>query len=251
MAAESGAPARLREDKEILPVHDWIYHLMFGAYSVYFRLGRWKIHGSENVPPSGQPVILAPNHVSLLDPPLVGSATPRLVTTMGKIELFEKRTCGLKILGFIIRHMGTFPVRRGTGDRRAIKRAQQVLKDGGALVIFPEGTRTKTGALGQPELGMALIAHSTKAPILPVYLKGTEGCFSNFHPGPALVQCEVFYGKPLYFAAEYEQRATREVLQSMTDQVMAAIAAMRDATGGMGSPAWYDARQKSTEKLEE
>lgn len=212
---------------EIVPIHDWIYHAMFGLYSIYFRIGKWKIHGVENVPLAG-PVIIAPNHVSLLDPPLVGAATPRLMTTMGKIELFEKKTCGLKILGFIIQHMGTFPVRRGAPDRRAIRRGVQVLEDGGALVIFPEGTRTRTGQLGSAELGMALIAHMTKTPIVPLYLKGTEGCFSPMHRGFRLVKAEVWYGQPLRFEAEFRQRGDRATLQAMTDQVMASLARMRD-----------------------
>ncbi|MBV9868105.1 MAG: 1-acyl-sn-glycerol-3-phosphate acyltransferase [Abitibacteriaceae bacterium] len=228
-AKQSKSHQRKADDDEIIPIHDWIYHLMFGLYSVYFRIGKWEIHGQENVPPTG-PVIIAPNHVSLLDPPLVGAATPRLVTTMGKVELFEKKTLGIKVLGFVIQHMGTFPVRRGTPDRRAIRRAQQVLKDGGALVIFPEGTRTRTGQLGPAELGMAMIAHMTQTPIVPVYLKNTDGCFSPMHPGFRLVKAEVFYGKPLLFEEEFQQRANRATLQSMTDQVMGAIAQMRDAS---------------------
>lgn len=218
---------RKADDDEIIPIHDWIYHLMFGLYSIYFRIGKWEIHGQENVPLTG-PLIIAPNHVSLLDPPLVGAATPRLVTTMGKVELFQKKTLGIKVLGFIIQHMGTFPVRRGTPDRRAIRRAQQVLRDGGALVIFPEGTRTRTGQLGPAELGMAMIAHMTQTPIVPVYLKNTDGCFSPMHPGFRLVKAEVFYGKPLLFKEEFQQRANRATLQAMTDQVMNAIAQMRD-----------------------
>ena len=218
---------RKPEPGEIIPVHDWIYHTMFGLYSIYFRIGKWELNGVENVPLTGS-VIVAPNHVSLLDPPLVGAATPRLVTTMGKVELFEKKTFGLKILGFIIQHMGTFPVRRGAPDRRAIRRAVQVLEDGGALVIFPEGTRTRTGQLGSAELGMALIAHTTKTPIVPMYLKGTEGCFSPMHPGFRLIKAEVWYGEPLRFEAEFQQRGDRATLQAMTDQVMAALARMRD-----------------------
>lgn len=218
---------RKADPDEIIPIHDWIYHIMFGLYSVYFRIGKWQLNGVENVPLNG-PVIIAPNHVSLLDPPLVGAATPRLVTTMGKVELFEKKTFGLKILGFVIQHMGTFPVRRGVPDRRAIRRAVQVLEGDGALVIFPEGTRTRNGQLGSAELGMALIAHMTKTPIVPMYLKGTQGCFSPLHPGFRLIKAEVWYGQPLRFAAEFQQRGDRATLQAMTDQVMAAIARMRD-----------------------
>lgn len=217
-------------DVEIVPIHDWIYHTMFGAYSIYFRIGGWRIWGRENVPMNG-PVIIAPNHKSLLDPPLVGSSLPRIATTMGKIELFEKKHFGVKILGKVIQHMGTFPVRRGTADRRAIRRALQVLKDGGALVIFPEGTRTRTGELGPSELGIALIAHNAKAPIVPSYIKGTEGCFSYLQPKARLVQAEIFYGKPLYFEEEYARKGDRATLQRIADGIMEAIAELREEAG--------------------
>lgn len=218
------------EPDEIVPIHDWIYHTMFGLYGVYFRLGGWKIHGRDNVPMSG-PVIIAPNHKSLLDPPLVGSSMPRLMTTMGKIELFEKKHLGLKILGKVIQHMGTFPVRRGTPDRRAIKRALKVLKGGGALAIFPEGTRTRTGELGPSEMGIALIAHKAKAPVVPAYLKGTEGCFSYTQPRARLVQCEIFYGKPITFDEEYARKGDRATLEGIARRIMEGIDELKRAAG--------------------
>ena len=229
------AKALKTADKEIVPIHDWIYCTMLWLYSVFFFFGRWRVLGRENVPEHG-PVIIAPNHVSMFDPPLVGCSMPRPVTTMGKAELFEKRTCGLKILGFIIQHMATFPVRRGTGDRRAIKRAVKVLRDGGALVIFPEGTRSPDGDLGPAEVGLGMIAHMTKAPIVPVYLKGTECSLSKTHRGLRMVKAEVFYGKPLYFEAEYALKNEREVLQSICDRVMEAIAQLRDEAAAGVNP---------------
>ena len=217
-------------DEEIVPHHDWIYHTMFGLYSVYFRIGGWEIHGRENIPMSG-PLIVAPNHKSLLDPPLVGSSLPRLATTMGKIELFQKKHFGLRILGRVIQHMGTFPVRRGTADRRAIKRALQVLADNGALVIFPEGTRTRSGELGPPEMGIALIAHKAKAPIVPAYIKGTEGCYSYQQPKTRLVKAEIFYGQPLYFHDEYKRKGDRATLETIARRIMEEIAVLKTQAG--------------------
>jgi 1-acyl-sn-glycerol-3-phosphate acyltransferase len=215
---------------EVVPVHDWVYHLMFGLYSVYFRIGGWRIHGRENVPMQG-PVIIAPNHKSLLDPPLVGSTLPRLATTMGKVELFEKEHFGLRVLGKVIQHMGTFPVKRFSADRRAIRRALQVLADDGALVIFPEGTRTRDGELGASELGIAHIAHKSKAPVVPAYLKGTEGCFSYMEPRARMTQCEIFYGKPVFFEREYAQRGDRATLEAIASRIMDEIALLKKAAG--------------------
>lgn len=222
-APEMAEADKDKADDEIVPIHDWIYHTMFGLYSIYFRIGGWNVQGRENIPMEG-PVIIAPNHASLLDPPLVGSSLPRLATTMGKNELFEKKHFGLKILGYIIQHMGTFPVKRGAADRRAIRRALQVLEENGALVIFPEGTRTRTGELGKSELGIAMIAHRAKAPVVPAYIKGTAGCFSYMQPKARLIKAEIHYGKPLYFEEEYARRGDRATLQQIADRIMEAIA---------------------------
>jgi 1-acyl-sn-glycerol-3-phosphate acyltransferase len=149
---------------------------------------------------------------------------------MGKAELFDKKWFGLKIFPYIIQHMATFPVKRGAPDRRAMRRAAQVLKDGEALVIFPEGTRTRTGELGPGEIGLAMIAHSAKAPIVPMYLKGTDAALSPIakKKGVRFFKTEVYFGQPLYFKDEYSRKADRATLQAITDRVMQEIANLRD-----------------------
>jgi 1-acyl-sn-glycerol-3-phosphate acyltransferase len=236
-ASKRSDKAARTADPEIEPIHDWIYYLMRWLFGVLFRIGGWKIHGRENVPRTG-PVIIAPNHISYLDPPLVGCSAPRRVTTMGKSELFEMKIFGFKLLGFIIQHMATFPVRRGTADRRALRRAQQVLKAGEALVIFPEGTRSPDGNLGAGEIGMAMIAHAAKAPIVPVFLKGVEGSLSPLHEGFRLVKTEVWFGEPLRFAEEYARRGDKATLQAINNRVLQEIGRLRDraySTGERGN----------------
>lgn len=227
LKAETRSARKPAKSDEIVPMYGPVYSVMTWAWTQVFRIGGWKLIGRENVPLTGG-VILAPNHASLLDPPIVGCASPRRVTTMGKAELFDQKWLGLKILGWIITRMATFPVKRGSSDRRALRRAAQVLKDGEALVIFPEGTRTRTGELGPGEIGIAMIAHGNKAPIVPVYLGGTGQALSPFHRGFRFVKTEVRFGKPLYFEAEYARKADRETLQAIADRVMAEIAALRD-----------------------
>jgi 1-acyl-sn-glycerol-3-phosphate acyltransferase len=212
---------------EIVPMYGPVYSLMTWAWRQVFRIGGWKIYGRENVPKTGG-VILAPNHASLLDPPIVGCASPRRVTTMGKAELFDQRWLGFKILGWIIQRMATFPVKRGASDRRALRRAAQVLKDGEALVIFPEGTRTRTGELGAGEIGVAMIAHQNKVQIVPVYLGGTGAALSPRYRPFRFVKTEVRFGKPLFFEEEYARKADRETLQHIADRVMQEIAALRE-----------------------
>ena len=216
------------EDKVVEPRHGFVYRLMYGSYGVLFRLGGLQIHGVENVPMEG-PVIIAPNHASLFDPPLVGCTVPRKVTTMGKAELFEKKTFGFKILGWIIRRMGSFPVKRGAPDRRALRMAMRVLQKGEALVIFPEGTRTRSGELGPAEPGVALIAHSTKAPVVPMYLQGTVAALSPLQPRFRLIHPAVYFGKPLHFEEEYARKADRETLEAIGARIMSEIARLEEA----------------------
>jgi 1-acyl-sn-glycerol-3-phosphate acyltransferase len=216
------------EDKAVEPRHGFVYRLMYGSYGILFRLGGLQVHGLENVPMEGA-VIIAPNHASLFDPPLVGCTVPRKVTTMGKAELFEKKTFGLKILGWIIRRMGSFPVKRGAPDRRALRMALRVLHNGEALVIFPEGTRTRSGELGPAEHGVALIAHSTKAPVVPMYLKGTQAALSPLQPRFALIHPAVYFGKPLHFAEEYARKADRDTLEAIGARIMGEISKLEEA----------------------
>ena len=212
---------------EIVPLHGFVYSLMSWLFLQWFRVGGLEVHGRENVPKSGA-VILAPNHQSLFDPPLVGSVSPRRVTTMGKAELFDKKWFGVKVFPWVIQRMATFPVKRGAPDRRAIRRAIRTLKDGEVLVIFPEGTRTRNGELGPAEIGLAMIAHNAKAPIVPMYHEGTQNALSPTRSGVRLFKTRVWYGEPLYFEDEYSKKATREVLESIVARVMSEVQKLKD-----------------------
>jgi 1-acyl-sn-glycerol-3-phosphate acyltransferase len=130
--------------------------------------GGISIRGSENIPISG-PVILAPNHRANVDPPYLSLITSRQIYFMGKEELFR-----VPVLKQIIYGVGAFPVRRGAADRAALKYAVTLLKGGGVVLIFPEGTRTEDGNLQAAEKGFALIAKQADAAIVPVAIEGTE-----------------------------------------------------------------------------
>jgi len=127
-------------------------------------LGRWRVTGRENIPKTGG-VILAPNHVSYADPPVVGAAVSRRVRFMAKSELFR-----IPALGTIIRNVGAFPVKQATADRSALRKAIELLETGEVVCIFPEGTRSLGGTLLKAELGIAMIAVKAKVPIVPIAL---------------------------------------------------------------------------------
>ena len=221
-ASETVKAPGTAKSREIVPRHTWVFPFMSFVYKTYLRLGGgWKVVGLENVPRTGA-VILAPNHVSLLDPPLVGVTAGRRPFIMAKAELFHG------IMGWGVQRMGSFPVKRGGADRAALKRARHLLASGEALLVFPEGTRSLDGRLGQPETGVAMLAHGAKAPIVPVYIAGTEVAFSKSRPGFHLASPEIRYGKILRFEAEYARKADRETLEFIARQIMEAIAELGD-----------------------
>ena len=120
--------------------------------------------GAENIPKEGR-VILAPNHVHALDPVWIGATQPRLFMSMAKAELFEN-----KISAFFLRKLGGFPVNRGKSDLRALATAKRVLTDDNMLLIYPEGTRSKTGKMGAMHKGAVVLAEKANAPIVPAFV---------------------------------------------------------------------------------
>ena len=193
---------------DFAPRHTAVFAMMTAIYKGYLRLGRSRVRGRRNVPQSG-PVILAPNHVSDLDPPIVGVSCGRWPYTMAKAELFRG------VFGWVIEQMGTFPVHRGEADRKALRIARKLLKDGEAIIIFPEGTRSRDGKLQAPEIGVAMMAHSAKAAIVPIFLGGTNRALSPMNPKFKIVRTEIRIGKPLELDDLYAQRASREVLEEI------------------------------------
>ena len=162
-----------------------LYGFLKGILPTMFRIiYRAEVHGQENVPKEGGAIIAA-NHISLWDPPFVGAFCPRRVSFMAKKELFEN-----SVFSSIITSLGAFPVNRGAADRNAIKTALTVLGEGKCLGLFPEGTRSKNGKLGEPEAGSGWIAYKANVPIVPVAITGTngKGLFPKF---------TIRFGKPI------------------------------------------------------
>lgn len=127
-----------------------------------------RAQGSGFIPSEG-PVVIACNHISNWDPVFVGLACRREVHFLAKQELFDK-----PLLGRLITAYNALPVRRGALDRRALRLAAETLKSGKVLVMFPEGTRSRTGDLGEPKPGIGLIAASAKATIVPAHIWGSN-----------------------------------------------------------------------------
>ncbi|MDO4921161.1 MAG: lysophospholipid acyltransferase family protein [Phascolarctobacterium sp.] len=176
---------------------------------------RMRVEGTENIPKEG-PLVIASNHLSLLDPPVIGTAATRKVHFMAKQELF------VPILGDIYKILGAFPVRRGGADRAAIKRGIEILQSSQVLAIFPEGTRSKTGKLGKAEPGALMMASKAMATIVPCCVIGTD--FQR--QGRIWPKVTVRFGKPLYFSADTV--INKELLHNMTEDLMQRIAQLQE-----------------------
>ncbi|RZT16968.1 1-acyl-sn-glycerol-3-phosphate acyltransferase [Kribbella sp. VKM Ac-2569] len=193
------------------------------------------IHHEDRFPRTG-PLLMAPNHLSLLDGPLLGAIAPRMLHQLGKIEAFG----GLQ--GAILRRVGQIPVDRSTYDVLAIRQSIQVLRIGRVLNIYPEGTRGP-GDFSRIRTGVAYFAMVTGAPILPVALIGTRlpgGDVEGFPPGGSRI--DVVYGEP--FAVErvpFPRRHSdvQAVADRIGDVLRAHVKAAVDETGHP-LPGWRD-----------
>ena len=175
------------------PVRIWSEDLVRGLFTAIWGM---KVTGLDNVPLQG-PLLIAVNHVSLIDPPLmsVAIAPRRRPYAIGKKELFEK-----PILGWWLRHTGNFPLDRQGDATSAMKAALDVLERGGCLAIYPEGTRVKPGEKRTPKAGVSFLAARSKAPVVPVRVLGT----AEF---PRKFPLEARFGKPIA-PPESEDRET-------------------------------------------
>jgi 1-acyl-sn-glycerol-3-phosphate acyltransferase len=199
----------------------WICRFIFQV--IYRR----RVIGAENIPSTGS-LIVASNHISSFDPPVVGTGFWRPGVYMAKEELFRNR-----FIGWFIRSIRAFPVKRGAPDRASLKFALDALERGEALVIFPEGTRSENGELQPPEVGVGMIAYRSGAPVVPAWVHGTDRALPK-HGRPGFARFTVAFGKPLLFEAPQGARPGRAEYEAAAQQIMDAIAELRDLHSGGG-----------------
>ncbi|MBL7032979.1 MAG: 1-acyl-sn-glycerol-3-phosphate acyltransferase [Candidatus Delongbacteria bacterium] len=197
--------------------------LMFVFLRLFFKL---EISGRERIPARGR-LILAPNHQSNWDPPLVGIAATRQVCFAAKKQLFEPLPQRL-----LLTLLNTIPLDRHGLDRHSLRRMETVLDRGGALVLFPEGTRSTTGELGRGRDGIGLLALQTQADLLPVYLDGTRGAWPRCWRRHCL---RLRFGELIAIAPFLEaSEPRRQVIRRLSEQVMNGIRKEQEAM--MGAP---------------
>jgi 1-acyl-sn-glycerol-3-phosphate acyltransferase len=186
-------------------------HIVF----IFFRFIFWlltntvwrrRVIGVENVPAKGG-VLIAPNHRSVADPPIIGSAVNRPMFFMAKQELFD-----VPVFGWFMHRTNSFPVKRGEQDMGAFRKALRFLKDGMPLLIFPEGTRSKDDSFLPARPGLGMFACMAQVPAVPVRIINSDHLL-RFR------KIKVIFGKPIYPPKEY----TKEDYQKFSEQVLEAV----------------------------
>ena len=172
----------------VQPLVYWSFRaLAQPAMLLWFRVRR---RGREHIP-AGK-VILAANHRSFLDPFIIGICVRRPIYFVAKQELFRNR-----FVAWYLNCLGAFPIRRGESDEESLATALELLERGEAVVIFPEGTRHRSGPLHEPRRGVGRMSLESGAPVVPIALKGTEGARRGWRIRP--VRVNVRCGPPLSY----------------------------------------------------
>lgn len=181
-----------------------------------FLMRAWfglRVRGAEHVPASG-PALIVSNHQSILDPPVIGGAARRQIYFLAKAELFR-----IPMFGSLIRALHARPVRREGSDPGALRTAAQLLGEGKALLVFPEGTRSLNGRLGEGKPGVGMLAVTSGAPVVPVYVSGTLEALPKGSAWPRRSQVSVSFGPALHFkprnGADRKERYREAALEMM------------------------------------
>jgi glycerol-3-phosphate dehydrogenase (NAD(P)+) len=193
--------------------------LLVPSFLVYLRLRRI---GREHIPERG-PAILAANHRSFLDPFVIGTLTRRPVYYLAKRELFERR-----LFAWLLSSLGAFPIDRGAGDEQAIATARALLERGECVVVFPEGTRTRSGPLRAPRRGVGRLALETGAPVVPIAVIGTEDVRRGWRLRPRRVSLRC--GRPLRFPRS--QRPSPALAAAVTERIWSCVSLQWEWLGG-------------------
>src|SRR3954462_1119549 len=191
------------------------------AFTFYFR---WQVFNPERVPLKG-PVILASNHASILDPPLIGSGIRRGINYLARESLFR-----FPVVGWVLRNWNSVPVDRDGGGAAGLRAILDRLLDGGAIILFPEGTRTRDGKLQPARSGIGLTVIKSTAAVVPVRVFGTYEAYGRNHKIPRPHGVAVKYGRPMYFEKLRAEAKTcskprlKQIYQEVANKIMEAIA---------------------------
>ena len=216
--------ARARDkarNKGVNPLVYWISRAFVQPFfTIYFRLSRI---GREHIPVEG-PVIFVSNHRSFIDPFVIGLMSRRPIYYVAKKELFTQR-----LTAWFLNSLGAFPIDRGAADEDAMATAREILERGDPVLIFPEGTRVRPGALGTPKRGVGRLALETGAPVIPLAMIGTEAIRRGWRIRPHKVSIRA--GAPLRFPTVAEP--SPQLAQAVTERIWPCVMLQWEWLGGL------------------
>lgn len=200
---------------QMTPVYGVSHYWLRVSYDMFFR---GTTTGLEHLPKTG-PFLIAGNHASLLDPPLIGSQVTRQMSFFARKTLWQG-----KLFPWWLDAVGTIPVDRDGGqDVSALKRVLRSLAEGKVMILFPEGTRSPDGRLQEPKAGVGFILCKTQVPVVPARIFGSFEAFGRGTKFPQLgTKVDVVFGPPLA-PTVYDVGTGKERYQAASEQVMAAI----------------------------
>ncbi|HET7224261.1 MAG TPA: lysophospholipid acyltransferase family protein [Candidatus Eisenbacteria bacterium] len=200
------------------------------ASAVLGTLTGWEVRGRERIPRSGG-LIVASNHISFWDPPLIGAAISRETHFLAKSELFST-----PVLGWVIGTVNAIPIRRGVADMTGMSRAMEVLRAGGGLLMFPEGSRMRDGELHPARPGVGMLAVNADVPIVPCYISGSNRP-AKWATRRARVR--IWFGPPQHWkdlaGREDDLTPGRALYQRVGDAVMREIAILKTGQANTAS----------------
>jgi len=198
-----------------------LYRLGFTLVSLILRaLFRFRVHGRENIPADG--AIIAANHQSYIDPPAIGASVPEEIWYLAKEDVFN-----FAPFRWLCLRVNVIMIKKRRAERSALKDVIQKLAQGRKVLVFPEGTRSYDGQLQPPERGISLLAHKSRAPVVPTYVWGTHyvlprgGAMIRPHP------ISVSFGPALHFDEGSLKAGARAAYKAFSQQVMDAIADLK------------------------
>ncbi|HEY8994002.1 MAG TPA: lysophospholipid acyltransferase family protein [Lacunisphaera sp.] len=200
------------------PFYGFFHYLAACIHDMWFR---GEVAGTENFPVDG-PFLIASNHASHLDPPLVGSQVPRQMRFFARRTLWNNRA-----LAWWMNQVETIPVERDSGDIGAIKRVLQALKENRAIVLFPEGTRSLDGHLQKAKAGVGLMACKTGVPVVPCRVYGSFEAFGKGRAVPRLgTPISIIFGPPIPASDYDDPSAGKARYDTAAQRIMERIAAL-------------------------
>jgi 1-acyl-sn-glycerol-3-phosphate acyltransferase len=202
------------------PEYRWIQRATAFLFDLF---GDLESHGTEHIPRKGG-ILLLSNHVSFLDPAIIATVATREVHFMARDNIF------IPGLRRFLRRFNVFPVRRGAADRAALQHAVGLLENGEVVLIFPEGTRSFDGNLGQARHGASFIAYAADVPTIPVFLKGPERMMPRHSKFIHPAKLSATFGPPIDFTDIRNISNKREMYRRTGEQIMRSIADLQDAS---------------------